>query len=372
MTDLDKYILARWAYSVGEPIMDDPSYNVLHASIKRRMPRLPYVNRSWSSDPCPYGILTKYHYEHLIKPVILSDKTESIPSLNSNVEVQAQYFYMHNPHMLSFKLDGWNIQASYYNGGLIHIQTRGRSTDAMDANVLRPLLPKQISIQGKCLITMELVVPDADFPWFKERYQVTSQRGACSTALARGGEALEHVALIAHGIRCNESIPNTELFNKLEELGFKVPTHCIVNKYDELMEQIDRFTDNKTEYGYPTDGLVCSGHDRVRAIRIKGWEEPIYKSYVLGYEEHYGPHAISIQLQIFPIRLSNSVQRQLPATNISRIMSLGLSPGSPVAFRSVSAAIADIDEDATAAVQKEWEGRYPEYRFMVETNESLK
>lgn len=372
MTDLDKYILARWAYSVGEPIMDDAAYNVLHASMKRRMPRLPYVNRSWSSDPCPYGILTKYHYEHLIKPVILSDKTESIPSLNSNVEVQAQYYYMRAPHMLSFKLDGWNIQASYYNGGLVHIQTRGRSCDAMDANVLRPLLPKQIPIQGKCLVTMELIVPNIDFPWFQNKYQVTSQRGACSTALARGGEALDHVAIVAHGLRCNESVPNTQLFDKLESIGFTVPVHCIVNTYDELMSQIDQFTEAKAEYPYPTDGLVCSGPDMVRAIRIKGWEEPIYKSYVMGYDEHYGPHAISIQCRIFPIRLSNSVQRVLPATNVSRIMSLNLAPGNPVAFRSVSAAIADIDEDATVAVQKEWEGRYPEYRFMVETNESLK
>lgn len=372
MTDIEKYILARWAYSVGEPIMDDANYNILHNSIKARMPNYPYVNRSWSSDPCPIGILRKYRYDHLIKAVVLSDKTESIPSLNSLIEVQAKYSYIRVPHVLSFKLDGWNIQASYFNGLLVHVQTRGRSTDAMDANKLTELLPKSIPMMGKVLITMELVVPNEDFEWFKKNCGAVSQRGACSTALAKGDEALKHVKLLAHGVRGSEAIPNTELFNTLEKWGFSTPTHCIINSYDELMQQIDAFTALKDSYPYPTDGLVCTGADNVRAIRIKGWEEPIYRSYITGYEENYGPHSISIQCKIYPIRLSNSTQRVLPATNISRIMSMNLFPGNPVAFRIASSAIADIDVEATQALQKEWEGRAAEYKFMVEANESLK
>lgn len=372
MSEIEKYIIARWAYSVGEPIMSDANYNILHSSLKRRFPKHPYVNRSWSSDPCPIALLRKYHYDHLIKAVVLSDKTESIPSLNSLVEVQANYSYMNKKHVVSFKLDGWNIQASYYNGGLVNIQTRGRSTDAMDASVLMDLVPTSIPIMGKVLVTMELVVPNIDFQWFKDKYSATSQRGSCSTALAKGGEALKHIKLLAHGIRAPQAIPHTELFPTLEKWGFTVPTYCIVNTYEELMQQVDAFTEYKKDYSYPTDGLVCAGPDKVRAIRIKGWEEPIFRSYITGYEEHYGPHAISIQCQIFPIRMVNSTQMVLPATNIARIITLQLRPGNPVAFRIASSAIADIDEEATIALQKEWENRLPEYRFMIETNESLK
>lgn len=372
MTDIDKYIIARWAYSVGEPIMDDASYNALDRAMHAQYPDMPACKRSWSSDPCPAALLRKYRYDHLIKHVIMSDKTESIPSINTLVEVQSEYSYMTKPHMLSFKLDGWNIQASYYMGQLVHIQTRGRSTDAMDANALRGLIPKTIPNKGKCLVTMELVVPNEDFKWFKENCSSTSQRGACSTAIARGGDALKHVKLLAHGVRCNENIPNTELFNTLEKWGFDTPTHCMVESYEQLMDSIDAFTNRKDSYEYPTDGLVCTGPDKVRAIRIKGWEEPVYRSYVTGYEESYGPHSIAIQLRIFPIRLQNSVQTVLPATNISRVMSLKLVPGAPVAFRIASASIADIDEDVTRSTQKEYENRFAEYRFMVEMNESLK
>ena len=372
MTDTEKLIIARWAYSVGQPIMDDASYNVLLASIAQRFPNSPWINRSWSSDPCPVKLLERYNYQHLIKAVVLSDKTESIPSLNTLMAVRMEYMSMHQKHRLSFKLDGWNIQATYFNGGLVHIQTRGRSSDAMDANVLKPLLPDTIDIKGQVLITMELIVPNADFDWFKKMYACTSQRGACSTALARGGEALKHIALVAHGIRAPEFIDPCQKLSVLANLGFRVPMSTMVDSYDALMHQVDNMSTLKETYPYPTDGLVCEGPDRVRAIRVKGWEEPIYQSYVMGYDEGYGPHAISIQLQIFPIKLANSTQRNVPATNIARIMSLNLRPGYPVAFRIASSAIADIDEDATRAIQKQWAGREAEYRFQVEANESLK
>jgi len=66
------------------------------------------------------------------------------------------------------------------------------------------------------------------------------------------------------------------------------------------------------------------------------------------------------------------VQRQLPATNLSRIINLNLRPGYPVAFRIASSSIADIDEESTRLVQKEYAGREDMYRHMVQMNEAMK
>lgn len=372
MTDVEKYIIARWAYSVGQPIISDAEYNMLHKMMCTKFPTNPYTSRSWSSDPCPTPYLRKYGYEHLIKAVVLSDKTESIQSLNALVEVRSEFVAMDVPHVVSFKLDGWNVQASYYNGDRIHVQTRGRATDAMDANVIADMLPRTIPVQGKSLVTMELLIPHADFEYFKHNWGGTSQRGAVSTALAKGGEALKHVKVLAHGIRCSERIPYDKKLLTLREWGFEVPEFTIVSSYQELNDAIDLMGRRDMNYPYPTDGLVVEGPDRVRAIRIGRWEEPIYKSYVVGYEETYGPHSIAIQMNIFPIKLSNSTQRCIPATNIARLMKYGLMPGAPVAFRIASSSIADLDEDATMILQKEWTGRWPEYHLAVEVNERLK
>lgn len=372
MTDIEKYIIARWAYSVGQPIMSDPEYNMLHRMMQVKYPTNPYSQRSWSSDPCPAAYLRKYGYSHLIKAVILSDKTESIQSLNTLVDVRSEYAAMNTPHVVSFKLDGWNVQASYYNGELVHVQTRGRSTDAMDANVIAPMLPRTIPVAGKALVTLELLVPNADFQYFKQNHNATSQRGAVSTALAKGGEALKHIKALAHGIRCSMEIPYAQKLYKLQEWGFEVPNYTTVSNFEGLNNAIDNMGKVDVNYAYPTDGLVIEGPDKVRAIRIGRWEEPIYRSYIVGYEESYGPHSIAIQMNIFPIKLKNSTQRNIPATNIARIMRYGLLPGAPVAFRVASSAIADFDEDATMILQKEWEGRWPEYHLAVEVNERLK
>lgn len=352
--------------------MSDAEYTVLQRAINATYRNNPYASRSWSSDPCPAAILRKYGYEHLIKAVVLSDKTESISSLNSHVEVRSEFANIAEPHILSFKLDGWNVQASYYNGVLINIQTRGRSTDAMDAGVIEPLIPKRIPVDGKVLVIMELLVPNDDFEYFKSKYGATSQRGAVSTALARGGDALTHVKALAHGVRCSEKIPHTKKLLTLREWGFDVPEFTVVNSYYELNDAIELMGKRNANYPYPTDGLVIEGASKVRAIRIGEWEEPIYKSYVTGYTESYGPHAIAVQLDIFPIKLPNSTQRCIPATNIARIMTYGLMPGAPVAFRIASSAIADLDEDSTRLLQKEWNNRWTEYHLAVETNERLK
>lgn len=369
MTDLVKYIISRWAYSVGKPIMTDAEYTILDRAMKTRFPNNPYCQRSWSSDPCPAPMLREYGYPELIKAVVLSDKTESIRSLNTLVEVRTVYESMHSPHTVSFKLDGWNIQASYYDGALINIQTRGRLTDAMDANGLEPLTPKTIPEKGRVLVVMECTVPDSEFRWFVENFNTTSQRGAVSTALANPGKCLEHIAIHAHAIRCSSVVPDK--FGLLKSWGFNVPMYAWVSSYQELMDQVKAFSEYKESYGIPTDGLVVDG-EATNALRIGAWEEPIFKSYVTGYSETYGPHSIAIQCAIFPIKLPNSVQRQLPATNLSRIISLNLRPGFPVAFRIASSAIADIDEDSTRLLQKEWVGREDTYRHMVQMNEAMK
>lgn len=369
MSDLEKYIIARWAYSVGQPIMSDAEYTVLDRAMKAQVPDNPYCTRSWSSDPCPVDLLRKYGYTDLIKAVVLSDKTESIPSLNTLVEVRTTYSGMSEPHSVSYKIDGWNIQASYYNGDLVNIQTRGRSTDAVDAKALAPLFPSSIPEQGKVLVVTECCVPDSEFSWFKSTFGVTSQRGAVSTALANPSLCLTHVKLLAHGVRCSSVVGDK--FELLRSWGFEVPMYAWVSSYEELMSQVEAFSTYKEGYGIPTDGLVVEGTSTY-ALRIKAWEEPIYKSYVTGYKETYGPHSIAIQCTIYPIQLANSVQRQLPATNVSRIVNLNLRPGLPIAFRLASSAIADIDEESTRLLQQEWAGREDTYRRFVQLNEAMK
>lgn len=370
MDNITTYIIARWAYSVGDPIMSDAEYNILDKLMHEKYPTLEYCQRSWSSDPCPIAVLKANGREDLIQRVVLSDKTESIPSLNSKLEVRNEWQGLNTKARLSYKLDGWNIQHSYYNGQLVHIQTRGRSTDSMDATQLMDRIPAKIDIPGRVLVTSEAVIPNNEFPWFQQHFGVTSQRGAVSTALANYAAAKDHMAVIAHGLRSTEVVP--DIYERLQQWGFTVPNYQWVSDYYELNAAIESMGEYAASYPYPTDGLVLDDGKKVRAIRIGRWEEPIYKSFVTSYAESYGPHSIAIQANIWPIKLPNSVQRKVPLTNLSRVIQYNLRPGAPIAFRIASSAIADFDEAATVLLHQQYADRWLEYQEMVKQNELLK
>lgn len=91
MSDLEKFIVSRWMYSIGEPIISDSEYTLLLAAIRSKYPDNEYVHRSWSSDPCPVDLLKKYGYDWAVKDIILSDKTESIPSINDIATLHSLY-----------------------------------------------------------------------------------------------------------------------------------------------------------------------------------------------------------------------------------------------------------------------------------------
>lgn len=368
MTDLEKYVIARWTYSIGTPIISDAEYSLLHTLMQTEYPDNEYVNRSWSSDPCPVTLLKKYGMEQYIKAVILSDKTESIPSLNSYREIREEFSDIEEEVEVSYKHDGWNIQASYFNGSLIHVQTRGRSSDAIITDHIWDMFPQHIPPKGKITVVSELTANREAFEYAKKRFGNVSQRGCVSTFLAN--KDVTHM-LSVHSFKIIGDTPYLADKSLLKQWGFNVPMYQKVSSYEELLEAIKVFSDYLPNYDFPTDGLVVAG-DKTRAIRVAAWEEPILRSYVTGYKQEFGPYACSIGLVIYPIKRDNSTQVNIPATNIKRLIEMDLKPGHPVAFKIVSSAIAAIDEEATHLLHKTYKGRFEEFQQQIQQEEKLK
>ena len=365
MTHEELFIVSRWAYSIGKPIIPDDEYNNLLRMFQKTKPDWEYVTRSWSSDPCPVELLKQVGREDLIKAIVLSDKTESIPSLNSWAEVNTFYGNMTpgKNYTISYKHDGWNVQATYYKGQLIDVSTRGRSTDAMDVSGLMEKLPKAIPVtQDRVKVIMECTCSFKLFDEMKVKFNNANPRSAVSTALAKP-DYLTRLSLHAFDI-IGEPVDN--IFSTLMAWGFDVPMWDTVTNYEELIDAIKRFSVAFGEYNSPTDGLVVAEGANRRAIRVGPWEEPTYHSYVVGYEQSYGPHNISLKLKIRPVKTSKGTQNKLAITNVARIIQNDLQIGSPVAFNIVSAANADFNEKVTAMLQKEWEGNYEGYKAYIE------
>lgn len=369
LLDREKFILARWSYSVGKPIYSDAEYTFMLNAMRASNPDDEYVNRSWSSDPCPTELLKRIGREDLIAEVVLGDKTESIPSLNTSLDVQRELSAFQGEGTLSMKHDGWHIQANYYNGDLINLQTRGRYKDAVNADALRNKVPKKIPQLGKLRVSMEATVSKSDFLFCASQFQNVNERSAVSSVLARP-EYIHLLSLHAFDI-FGVDLKGRCKFDVLREWGFEIPKFYHVTNYQEILDCLQLLSDNNQYYLYPTDGAVFDGGLR-RAIRLLAWEEPIYYSYVTGYGEKYSMYRINPSIRIFPVMRGGTTQRQVNITNWQRILDYDLQPGSPIAFRVASSAIADFDESATRLLRVEYEGRWEEYQRRIAQDEEIK
>lgn len=368
LTDYHKFIVARWAYSVGEPIISDPEYQLLLEAMQATRPNDEYVLRSWSDDPCPVALLKTIGREDLIHKVILTDRTTSIKSLGSFAAIQSDLYSIDCSGTLSMKHDGWNIQVNYYDTKLVNVHTRGRASDAVDVSILNKRLPKNIPHEGKVKVVLELTCSKKNFLICAQKFGNVSERSAVSTLLAHPECEclLDFHAIDIHGI----DVSPAEKFKLLESWGFPVPLWYAVENYSDLLTALEQLSLEAPKYAWPTDGAVYDGDIR-RALRVLHWEEPIYQSYVTGYLEQYGANRISPSIYIEPILRKGTNQRRVNITNWQRIMLFNLQPGAPVAFRVASESNAAFDEEATKLLHKTYEGRWEEFQELVKENERL-
>lgn len=368
LNDRDKFIVARWAYSLGSPVMSDAEYTILLHTMEALYPDDEYVNRSWSSDPCPTELLKSIGRNDLIYKVVLMDKTESIPSLNSELELQQTLGSISGRGTLSMKHDGWNVQVNYYNGRVVNISTRGRSSDAMDVSGLCEYVPEEIPCNNVCKVVGELTVSKANFQFCARMFNNVSERAAVSTILSRPEyyHLLTFTAFDVHGYELNGKCK----FELLQDWGFNTPMYEEVSDFEDLVCKMNILSNAKDAYQHPTDGLVYDGVMR-RAIRLLAWEEPIYTSFVSGYLEKFGPYRISPSVLIHPVLRGGTTQRQVSMTNWQRILDYNLQKGAPIAFRVASSATADFDEESTRLLHKQWEGNWEEFQRNVIANEEM-
>ena len=369
LSSRDKFIAARWAYSVGAPIISDAEYTLLLDYMKSAYPNDEYVNRSWSSDPCPTELLNAIGRSDLIHKVILADKTESIPSLNTELEVQTELQYFEGHGTLSMKHDGFNVQVNYYKGKLVNIMTRGRSCDAMDVSKLRSRVPAEIPVQDKIKIVCECTVSKANFPFCASMFGNVSERSAVSSVLAKP-EYIHLLDVHAFDVHGYEVKPENK-FELLQSWGFQTPKFYKVNNYNEIMMAMQYLSEAKDSYNSPTDGAVFDGGKR-RALRIMAWEEPIYQSFVTGYLEQFNLYRISPSILIYPVLRGGTTQRRINITNWQRIINYDLQPGSPIAFRIASEATADFDEESTKILREQWKDRWPAFQEKIKEEEEAK
>lgn len=310
------YILARYFYRIGEPIMEDGLYDQLERVLKETSPGMQdYFNRTYDDDPVPTHLLSKLGYVDKSKSCnagtaqaasqsdIFSDasKTElftsmnedkslSIKSVTSYEEAWPFFQFMRENKldiMTSLKMDGDNTKMLYVDGKYTLAMSRGRDGNSFDfTQTVANVMPLMISTTQKELrVYGESYVDESALPYLREKYGADKYKTCKSAAISmlRILHDKEDYKYLKTKVFMAEGLANTlsEMHTILEQQGVSVVPHKLF-KWSDIPEDFDAFKQwlkqNVFDYyesagkGMPSDGVVVEVNDLL-------WNDTITNQY---------------------------------------------------------------------------------------------
>lgn len=276
-------------------------------------------------------------------PALSLAKTKSVADLEK--------WAGNKPIWISWKLDGLTLVATYDDGKLTKIVTRGDGHIGTNITHLAPaikgVLPK-ISEKGHLVIRGEAVISYEDFNNFLLE---TESDYANPRNLASGSLTLKDVDEVK--LRHIQWIPFTLVYSDqeilswgqrmdyLEKLGFQTVEHRFIESPTSvnIQEKIDEFTQKVThkKQPFPVDGLVITyddtlyastgsitGHHATRAGYAFKWQDEYAETVLDHIEWSCAASTISPVAVFQPVELEGTTVQRASLCNISECERLGI------------------------------------------------
>lgn len=276
-------------------------------------------------------------------PALSLAKTKSVADLEK--------WASNKPIWISWKLDGLTLVATYDDGKLTKIVTRGDGHIGTNITHLAPaikgVLPK-ISEKGHLVIRGEAVISYEDFNNFLLE---TESDYANPRNLASGSLTLKDVDEVK--LRHIQWIPFTLVYSDqeilswgqrmdyLEKLGFQTVEHRFIENPTSvnIQEKIDEFTQKVThkKQPFPVDGLVITyddtqyastgsvtGHHATRGGYAFKWQDEYAETVLDHIEWSCAASTISPVAVFQPVELEGTTVQRASLCNISECERLGI------------------------------------------------
>ncbi|MBE5905278.1 MAG: NAD-dependent DNA ligase LigA [Lachnospiraceae bacterium] len=255
------------------------------------------------------------------------------------------------PVFLSWKLDGLTLVATYDQGKLTKVLTRGNGSVGTNITYLAGAiydLPLKIAYQGHLVVRGEATISYTDFEEQNAMMEEEEDRYANPRNLASGTLSLDDPAKVKERkvhfnaftlVHVDEPmVPWGERMEFLKKQGF-VTVEYIKTSATELPQAVQQFTD-KVEQGemdIPVDGLVIcyedteyaasgsvTGHHATRAGYAFKWEDTVAES-TLSYVEWSCARSTISPVAVFePVELEGTTVSRASLCNISEMKRLGI------------------------------------------------
>ena len=253
------------------------------------------------------------------------------------------------PIWLSWKLDGLTLVATYDNGKLSKVVTRGNGHIGTNithlASAIEGILP-QIDNTGHIVIRGEAIISYTDFNVFNMEM---GEEYANPRNLASGSLTLKNIETVkSRNIRwipftlvhSDEDIESWgSQMDFLEQLGFKTVEHEQITHptQESIDEVIQKWTVKLNTFDYPVDGLVISyddtiyatsgsvtGHHATRAGYAFKWQDESAATELEHIEWSCAASTISPVAVFKPVSLEGTTVKRASLCNISECERLGI------------------------------------------------
>ena len=321
-------------YTTGTPLMSDRDYDILVSQAEK----LGYIE---TVGAAPAKNIPVIKHEH---PMLSLDKVHTAKEVSE--------FMKDKDILIMNKEDGLSISATYIDGVLTRLETRGNGEVGNDimfhANSFVNL-PKIIDKPGKYVIDGECVILRSDFEAINVKGEFSNPRNLASGSLNQLDPQISrqrHLRFFAwdviEGGETNSSFKN---LNAAKDLGFDIVNCLLTNDSDpEHLDWIfNNFREKAQKDGQPIDGIVIrfddikygkslgmTGHHPRHSVAFKFFDESVATKLVR-VEYQVGKTGQITPIAIFnPVNISDTIVEKASLHNVTIMKRLGLTNGCTV------------------------------------------
>lgn len=354
-------------YNTGHPIMDDAEFDYLLDELQRLEAESGIVLK----DSPTINAGSKVAKEQ--KKITHEHQMLSLDKIHSVDEIKK--FLGRESGIASIKLDGLTVSATYINGKLTRLETRGNGdvgTDIMIHKNSIEGLPQKIKHRGKYVVDGECIVTYDRFydinATLGEDEKFSNPRNMASGSLnlldsnvsAKRGLTF----LVWNVIEDTELFRNSmnENFDNASSLGFFVVPHTCLYHYDDtaVNDVLKQMKEQAGFYGYPMDGVVFSymdiqygkslgktGHHFNHSVAYK-FEDELYETKLTDIEWSTSKSGLVNPVAIFePVDLDGAITTRATLHNISYIENLQLGIGDTIQIYRSNMVIPKVHDNLT-------------------------
>jgi len=375
----DLYILARFTYRVGYPIMEDGLYDKLEEFCRKYGIAEEYFDRTYDEDPIPYDLLREADMESIVPmpeeaiseyyDYFNEEKTLSIHAVTEYSEAY-EYFKSVKGYnlLLSIKMDGMMTKRLIQNHEQKIGLSRGRKGEAWDlSKTILNCVPRFYpTFEGEVKVYAEgYVVPEA-LDYLREKYDPNAYKTSKSSAISmlrvmKDPEDYQYLKVLtfsAEGLGTKQS----EVLEKCKAAGLDVVPHIKVNGEEPPLNSLEEFIPwlrNKLDLmnvmgeGIPSDGVVVSVDDesfsetvnrqysnRNIALKLEHWSFDYYPAIVDSIVTEQRRVMRSAKVKIVPfIAKDRTEAKVINCFNPNILIENGIVKGSRIYFERNSGAV---------------------------------